>query len=170
MGSQMGMSQDQRPPWGFGKRFDRELQWDAKSSRRFMKLLAKAQVDPEVTDVIIVGGAGNDRYCSKARIYLCYWLTIKRLRYLYPRATIMHTITSWDLNSKDYRRRLQKHLPYYRKAAKKYGVLYLKGCETVMRGHPSYFCSDGRHPNDLGHEAIAASLARQIRRKNPHYS
>lgn len=27
MGSQMGMSQDQRPPWGFGKRFDRELQW-----------------------------------------------------------------------------------------------------------------------------------------------
>ncbi len=142
----------------------------AKSDHRFLDLLKGVKRDKAVTDVLIVGGAGNDRYCSKTAIEQWYKKTIKRLKYLYPNATIMHTITSWDLNSKTYRKLLTAHIPYYKKAALKNGVVYLNGCETVIRGNRSYFAADCRHPNEAGQRAISVRVAKMIRLYNPRYA
>lgn len=142
----------------------------AKPHRRFIKLLKKAKKDPTVTDVLIVGGAGNDRRCSKREIIKWYRATIRRLRKLYPNATIMHTVTSWDVNNASYRRLVAQHIPWYRDEAKRLGVTWLHGCETTIYNHPEYFCADGRHPNERGQRAMTKVIVSKIRKYNRRYA
>lgn len=141
----------------------------AKPQRHFASLLSGAERDPSVTDVLIVGGAGNDVSCSEEQIRTWYRLTIERLRLLYPRAKIMHTITSWDVNNKAYRAQMLVNIPIYQALAKQCNVTYLHGCETIIRGHPEYFSDDGRHPTDQGQQAMSAVIVEKIRSYNKRY-
>lgn len=138
--------------------------------RRFVQLLEDVERDPTVTDVLIVGGAGNDRDLSKEELLKWYRITIERLRQLYPNATIMHTITSWDINDADYRAKIVEHIPWYKREAKRLGVVYLHGCAKTIREHPEWFCADGRHPNDMGQEAMSKVIVEKIRRYNERYA
>lgn len=138
--------------------------------RRFVQLLEDAEPDPAVTDVLVVGGAGNDRDLSKEELLKWYRITIERLRQLYPNATIMHTITSWDINDASYRKKIVEHIPWYKLEAQRLGVVYLHGCARTIRDHPEWFCADGRHPNDKGQEAMSAVIVEKIRTYNERYA
>ncbi|MBR0404357.1 MAG: SGNH/GDSL hydrolase family protein [Eggerthellaceae bacterium] len=132
--------------------------------RKFISLFSGVERDPSVTAVLIVGGAGNDRAVPLKTERLWYSKTIKRLRYLYPNAVIMHTITSWHLGDASYRKAMVKRIPYYKKFAKENKVVFLSGCEKVLRNHPSYFSSDLRHPNEKGHKAMARVIVKAIKK------
>lgn len=129
----------------------------------FVDLLADASQDPAVTHVIVLGGAGNDRMLPKKEALKWYRATFDRLRELYPNAILMHTVTSWDLKDADYQGKMLERIPWYEEAAAQMDVVFLQECVTVLRGHPEYFLSDGRHPNQDGQEAIGAAIIEALR-------
>ncbi|MBP3894543.1 MAG: SGNH/GDSL hydrolase family protein [Atopobiaceae bacterium] len=124
----------------------------------FVDLLSSEPVDPAVTHVLVVGGAGNDRNLPADEALSWYRATLDRLRELYPNATIMHTITSWDLRDTTYQEKIVKRIPWYQEAADEAGVVYLHGCETALRKHPECFLNDGRHPNQEGQQVMGAAI------------
>ena len=141
----------------------------ARTNKKFLSLIKRAKRDRSVTDVLIVGGAGNDRWSSDAKVKVCYAKTIKRLKYLYPNATIMHTITSWHMTNQKYMRTITKRYTLYSSLAKKYGVMYLPSCQSVLYNKPSYYAVDNHHANDVGQRAMARTIAKEIRKHNKHY-
>lgn len=142
----------------------------ARPGKTFLKLLEGVECYPTVTDVLVFGGVGNDFEVSKRRIAKSYKATIKRLRVLYPNAEIMQGTVDWKAKSPQWQRKLRLRLPFYKKLARRYGVVYLSGCEKVLRRHGSWFAQDGRHPNADGVCAIADVVARSICLHSPRYA
>jgi len=132
-------------------------------SGHFVDLVADVSPDPDVTHVIVLGGAGNDRGLPKEEALKWYRATFDRLRELYPNATLMHTVTSWDLKDTSYQAKILERIPWYEETAAQMDVVFLHGCETVLRDHPEYFLPDGRHPNQAGQEAMGAAVIEALR-------
>lgn len=134
----------------------------AKSGKDFYSLIIKQPKDEKVTDVLIVGGIGNDRYSSLLSIQKAYDRTIKLLKKKYPNARIMYSIVNWRPKDLFYQFKIVTRLPFYQGLAKRNGVKYLAGCEKVMRKHPTWYLRDQIHPNAAGQRLIAQALVTRI--------
>jgi len=156
----LGISDDQRKVFrhgGYGF---------ARKGKRFLSLLAKAKRDETVTAVLVVGGAGNDRFRPLREVRFWYRKTMARLHRLYPNAVIMHTVTSWDQADNDYRKRVASRIPIYKRLAKLNDVIFLNSCVKVLRKKPALFCPDNRHPTDKGQKLRSRAIARAIKNLN----
>ena len=137
----------------------------AAPKHRFLKLIKKARRDTSVTDVIIIGGAGNDlQYrCSKKSVAKWYKATIKLIRKKYPNARIVHGVPNWNFHKKRYRTQMTKRVNWYKALARKHGVIYLHDCEQVLRKHRGWMQKDGNHPNQRGTDALCQAIANELR-------
>ena len=136
----------------------------ARRHKRFLTLIRRQKKDVKVTDVLIVGGAGNDRFAKDAAVRSYYKRTVAMLKRRYPNARIMHAIVNWRPKNEAYQTIIKQRIPLYRKLAKRCGVTYLVGCEKLLRKHPGWFQADKVHPNQKGANAMAKVLVRKIRK------
>lgn len=137
----------------------------AAPKHQFLKLIKKARRDTSVTDVIIIGGAGNDlqHRCSKKSVAKWYKATIKLIRKKYPNARIVHGVPNWNFHKKRYRIQMKKRVNWYKALAREHGVIYLHDCEQVLRKHRNWMQKDGNHPNQRGTDALCQAVANELR-------
>lgn len=130
---------------------------------KWITLLKQVKADPAVTDILIVGGAGNDWRHAQSEIAKDYKALIKEARKRFPNARIMHAVPNWHMTSKAYQNGVIKTIPLYKTLAKANGVIYISGLETVLRGKKGYFYSDNLHWNVQGEKAVTAVLAPKVK-------
>ena len=130
---------------------------------QFIKLLKTVNADPKVTDILIVGGAGNDFRHTQGEIAKAYNTFVKEAKRRFPNARIMHAVPNWHLTSTAYQNGVIKNIPLYQQLAKANGVIYITGTEKVLRGKRAYFFSDNLHWNRKGEQAVVAVLAPKVK-------
>ena len=134
----------------------------ASPGKRFADALSGFAADTSMTDILIVGGAGNDRKCSRADIAQGFrdFCTVASRKF--PNARIMYAIPNWSLRNTTYQSQVSANIPYYKQLCTQYGVVYLSGLESVLKGHPEYFFSDQMHWNYAGQKAVSQVLISKI--------
>lgn len=130
---------------------------------KFISLLKTVKADSKVTDILIVGGAGNDIRHTQTEIASAYNAFVKEAKRRFPNARIMHAVPSWHLTSTAYQNGVIKNIPLYQRLAKANGVIYISGLEKVLRGKKAYFYSDNLHWNLKGEQAVVAVLAPKVK-------
>jgi len=132
----------------------------------FVDLVKYAKRDREVSDVLIIGGAGNDLPLSIDAVKSGYKRTIAAARKKWPNARIMHAIPNWFLENDWYQSTITSRYSLYRALAKTYGVQYLPKCEGILSGRWDRMFGDGNHPNAKGADAIAKAVVKDMRKWN----
>lgn len=135
----------------------------ASSDGKFVEMIEALPSDKYVTDILIVGGAGNDRWRTYAEITAGYAEFVRVARVKFPNARIMHCVPNWSLRNLAYQRAIAANLPLYRRLALVNGCLYLTAPETVLRGHDEYFFSDKMHWNLKGQQVVSDAIVREIK-------
>ena len=130
----------------------------------FVDLVNNAKRDRRVSDVLIVGGAGNDLPLSIGAVKSGYKRTIAAARKKWPNARIMHAIPNWYLGNKWYQSTITNRYSLYRLLAITYGVQYLPKCVRILSGRWDRMFGDGNHPNAKGAGAIAKAVVKDIRK------
>ncbi len=130
----------------------------AKKGKQFLSLVRQLKYDAAVTDVIIMGGVGNDWHNTPAEITTaCRYLNAD-IRRRFPNARIVYGYCNWRTRNMDCLRAMVAHMPYYKKAARDNGWIYLAGMEKILRDHPEYIQSDGHHPTQKAQILIASKM------------
>ena len=143
----------------------------AKYKHRFVDLIRELKKDKAVTDIIVLGGIGNDWRYPLPKIRDSMYEFNKECRKRFPNARIVYGYCNWNISNIDVQDAILYHGPYYKKYAEKCGWVYLSGMETMLRTHPSYFQDDDHHPTQrtqfiIGEKAAAlysAYIVRKIR-------
>ena len=137
----------------------------AKDRKTFSDLLRKLSGDKTVTDVLVIGGAGNDRQYSEDAIKIGIQDFSLLARKKFPNAVLTMAQPCW--NSASFVRQKEEEIRkvWYQEACIDYGWIYLSECERVLYGHPEYMMGDHRHPNPDGAKAIAAAVKSGMRKR-----
>lgn len=130
----------------------------------FADLVKSSERDRGVSDVLIVGGSGNDLPMSTNAVKSGYRRTIAAIREKWPNARIMHAIPNWHLRSEWYQSTITSRYSLYRSLARTYDVQYLPKCERILSGRWDRMFGDGNHPNEKGADAIAKAVVKDIRK------
>ena len=130
---------------------------------KFYDMIKNAPINKKVSDVLIVGGTGNDLVKGKSTITHDYIRTINLIKKKWPNARIMHASPNWHLGKSWYRETMREHLPWYKELAARCGVHYLPSCEKVLHNRRDRVFGDLNHPNQKGQRAIADGLVKDIR-------
>lgn len=132
----------------------------------FVDLVNTAKRDRGVSDVLIIGGAGNDLSRSIDAVKSGYKKTIAAVRKKWPNARIMHAIPNWWIGNAWYQSTITNRYTLYRSLARTCGVQYLPKCERILSGRADRMFDDGNHPNGKGANAIAKAVVKDIRKWN----
>ena len=104
----------------------------AAADGKFVDMIRALPSDSRVTDILIVGGAGNDRSRSYAEITKGYAEFVSTARAKFPNAKIMHCIPNWSLRNMSYQKAILANIPLYKRLASSYGCFYISAPETVL--------------------------------------
>ena len=130
----------------------------------FSDLLRLIDPDPEVTDIIIVGGIGNDQYRSKVEIQKGFIDITMEAFVRFPNARIIYAAPNCHISDVEWQSTLDTRRPWYKSFCLTYGWLYLDGCEKILPRESIYFRSDGHHPNMVGEEILGEGLINIVKR------
>ena len=130
-----------------------------KKDQTFAQLIADLKKDKSVTDVIVIGGIGNDwRYSVSAlKRGIRDFDTMVRKRF--PNARIIYGYCNWNTENKEVQEAILSHGSIYKKTALACGWVYLSGMERMLRQHASYFQADCHHPTQQTQYLIGRKIA-----------
>ena len=131
----------------------------AKWNHKFIDLIRQLNRNKKVTDVIIMGGIGNDWHCTTSVIRQHLLEFNIECRRLFPNARIVYGFCNWNTRNADVRAAILNHAPVYKSTAESCGWIYLSGMEKILRSHPSYFQEDAHHPIQKAQYVIGNKIA-----------
>ena len=141
----------------------------AKTDYTFISLLKDAKPDPNVKNVLIIGGINNDRRCSKETVLKTGKKFIRRLKALYKNAKIYYVMPNWNSNGfdgelKEFATRITNRISWYKTLCQYMDVTFLSKSSNVLKTKDSekYFRNDGHHPNLTGRRMIATAVVNEI--------
>ena len=135
----------------------------AKTDHQFISLIRMHKKNTAVTDIVIMGGVGNDRLWSPQSIRKSCKAFTKLCRARFPNARIIYSMCNWRIKNTKIQKQILARIPVYKRAAAENGWIYLPGLEKTLRGHPEYFQKDNHHPTQAGQYVIATKLAKAYR-------
>ena len=130
----------------------------AKPTKQFITVINSRPVDKKVTDVVIIGGIGNDWSVNPGLINKRLNEFNAEVRRRFPNARIVYGYPNWNDNQ-NVVRGILAHEKIYQDAAKRFGWVYLSGMEKMLRGNPAYFLADGHHPTQAAQVLIGKKMA-----------
>ena len=133
-------------------------------TRYFSDLLRLIDPDPKVTDIVIVGGVGNDAGRTKVEIQRGFIDITMEAFVRFPNARIIYAAPNIHISSADAQKSRDERRAWNKSFCMMYGWLYLDGCEKILPAEDIYFRADKHHPNEAGEEILGAGLIEKLKR------
>ena len=133
-------------------------------TKYFTDLLRLIAPDPKVTDIIVVGGIGNDQSRTKVEIQKGFIDITMEAYVRFPNARIIYAAPNCHISDKVWQSNLDTRRPWYKSFCLTYGWLYLEGCDTILPRETQYFRGDGHHPNLAGSEVLGEGLINKLKK------
>lgn len=133
-------------------------------TRYFSDLLRLIDPDPTVTDIVIIGGVGNDAGRTKVEIQKGFIDITMEAFVRFPNARIIYAAPNIHITSADAQRSRDERRAWNKSFCMMYGWLYLDGCEKILPAEDIYFREDKHHPNEAGEEILGAGLLEKLKK------